>query len=116
MTAETHGPHGDVHEVGLQDGCGACTYAALYPFGELDDDMLASLLRRVTADEPSRSDNEGIAAGYVRDALNRVGRLSKLAPETVALWIGRWGVTYKVAAVFPDPAPAAPEDAGESLG
>lgn len=84
----------DLHEAGLQDGCGGCEEAAENPIRDLDEVMLGQLVTlAVHPDRFSvgRSDMELVAAAKVLTVLEQTGHLAEVAPETVATYLTeRW--------------------------
>lgn len=62
----SHIRHGDVHKVGLVDGCPRCAEHAEDPLRALDPQMVAQLRARVAAELPARSDLEAIAMRRLR--------------------------------------------------
>lgn len=89
-----HTPHPDTHEHGLQDGCPRCAEHAIDPVLTLDD----SNLRRVAllalnddrfAEALTHTDLE--AAAKVLSLLERVGHLSRIVPEELLAFLGRYG-------------------------
>lgn len=77
-----HSLHGDIHDMGLQDGCAECEYHAKDPFRSLDREMLAKLvvltlemrMNRESIAFP-RTENEAIARANVMNTLERFGRI-----------------------------------------
>ena len=82
-----HSVHGDIHEIGLQDGCPACREHAEAPWGSLDRDMLDKLIARNhfyrfnnnpdldSHNYAPRSYNEGLAMVEITNVMERIGKL-----------------------------------------
>lgn len=108
-----HTPHGDIHDVGLQDGCERCAEHAETPHISLDsgafEDLVVRTLRNrfgghytrdgVEVDSPfgdhvqPRSETEARAMAVVMTQLERTGKYFELAGMSVALYLAeRWRV------------------------
>lgn len=119
--------HPDVHIAGLADDCERCAELAAWPIRDLDDEVLAALVR--LAVHPNRlsecrSLTEAVASASVLTALERVGRLAQVAPDAVADYLKtRWSVDTLKAVAFERGATAwctcgakTPQAAGHKLG
>lgn len=95
-----HRPHGDIHEIGLQDDCERCIEHAQNPLRDLDHDMLGHLVfaafHRATY-EP-RTHTEAVAIASVLTQMEKCGALFSVAHSPMIAYLNqnwRIPITWK---------------------
>jgi hypothetical protein len=92
-----HTPHPDTHRFGLQDDCPRCAEHAVDPVLTLDDSNLARIVR-LAIDRERRSTRlthtDLVAATAVLNILERVGHLSRVAPDELCTFLERYGTYF----------------------